>query len=237
MSDETALLSAICADPADDTARLVFADFLQEHGGKVGDAWARFVRAHVRLGTGTETVGDVPIVQRFGKDYWLKLFAERLGFPAGGAVLLEDWERGFPNGLAADYPVVREQWPVLIERVPFRQLRVGGIEDEAVEDLVMWPRLERLTSLDLTIWDGTLVPRTLSERGIAALTNCPALRGLESLRLSFLDVTDRVADLVLHSRYLTGLRNLVLRTDTSHPPPSRSAWDRLDARFGDFVIQ
>ena len=110
MSDEEALLAAICADPADDTARLVFADFLQEQGGKVEAAWAMFVRAHVRLGTGVETAGDVPTVQRLGKDYWLTQFAERLGFPVGSGVALADWERGFPNHLSAEYPVARERW-------------------------------------------------------------------------------------------------------------------------------
>ena len=63
-------------------------------GGKIEAAWALFIRAHVRLVTGTENAGDVPIVQRLCKDYWLKQFAERLGFPPAGAVALEDWQRG-----------------------------------------------------------------------------------------------------------------------------------------------
>ena len=48
--------------------------------------------------------------------------------------------------IPADYTVAKERWAALVERVPFRQLRVGGMEDEAVEDLVTWPRLERLTA-------------------------------------------------------------------------------------------
>ena len=252
MSDEDALLAAICADPADDTARLVFADYLQEHGGKVEAAWAMFIRAHVRLGTGTETAGDVPTVQRLGSDYWLKHFVARLGFPAavrlvssaadpsdlpGSGVTLADWERGFPTALSADYPALRREWAALVDRVPFRRLSVDGIEDEAVEDLVAWPRLERLTALALTTWDGTLVPRTLGARGVAALAGCPALTGLEELSLSFLDVTDRVADLVLRSRSLRGLRHLTLRTSTAHAEPSGAARARLCARFGDFTVQ
>lgn len=256
-STEDALLAAICADPADDTARLVFADFLQEMGGKIEDAWARLIRAHIRLGTGTETAGDVPTVQRLTRDYWLKLFAERFGFPVGGAaalvrsasatewigfpadgeVILSDWQRGFPNALSVEYLVARERWAVLVERVPFCQLSVGGIEDEAIEDLVTWPRLERLTALELTTWDGRLIARTLGERGVAALARCEALGRLESLRLSFLDVTDRVADIVLGARHLHGLRSLVLRTSSAHPEPSERAWFRLCGRFGPTAVQ
>jgi uncharacterized protein (TIGR02996 family) len=234
VSDEDALLAAICAAPEDDTARLAFADYLQEHGGKVEAAWAMFIRAHVRLVTGVETAGDVPVVQRLGKEYWLKQFAGRLGFPPAPGVVLADWERGFPNELSADYPVARERWAALVARVPFQKLRVGGIEDEAIEDLVTWPRLEQVRALDLTTWDSSPIVRTLSQRGVAALADCPALRGLESLSLGFLDVTYRVADLILNSRCLAGLQNLELRT---HEHASPGACRRLSARFGPDVFR
>jgi uncharacterized protein (TIGR02996 family) len=232
VSDEDALLAAICADPADDTVRLAFADFLQERGGAVEGAWAMFIRAHLRLSTGVEAAGDGAIVQRLSKDYWLKQFAKRLGFPTESGVLLEEWERGFPNKLDADYPVAKERWALLVERVPFRQLRLGGMEDEAVEDLVTWPRLERLTALDLNTWDGTLVTRTLSQRGVAALTKCSTLRDLESLEVRFLDVTERVANLFLKSRCLSGLQNLALHT---HEEPDERAAARLTGRWPNSV--
>ena len=38
MTDREALLAAIHADPDDDTARLVYADWLQENGQFVGNA-------------------------------------------------------------------------------------------------------------------------------------------------------------------------------------------------------
>jgi uncharacterized protein (TIGR02996 family) len=234
MSDEAAFLHAICADPADDTARLVFADFLQEQGGNVETAWALFIRAHIRLVAGVETSGDVTTVRRLGNDYWQARFAGQLGAPAGAGVALEEWERGFPNGLAAGYMVLKRDWALLVNRVPFRHLRVGGMEDEAVEDLVAWPRLERLTALHLTTWDGTLVPRALGARAVAALAGCPALAGLKELCLSFPDVTERVADLILKSRYLAELEVLTLRT---HENPSERARERLCARFGECAVQ
>lgn len=234
MSDEDALLAAICADPADDTARLVFADFLQERGGTVEGAWAMFIRAHLRLGTGVEAAGDVDIVQRLSKNYWLTQFAALLGFPVGNGVRLVEWERGFPDSLSVGYPVARERWAALCARIPFRRLNVFGIEDEAIEDLVTWPRLERLTALELSVLDETDIPRTLSQRGVAALASCTALSALESLELRFLDITERVADLIVNSRYLKGLRNLALHT---HNEPEGRAAPQLRTRFGPHAVQ
>lgn len=229
---ESAFLAAICADPADDTARLVFADFLQEQGEPVSTAWATFIRAHVRLVAGTETAGDVPTVRRFVSEYWLTRFTERLGVRPEMGIRLDGWERGFPKHLAADYTVLKREWTGLLDHVPFRHLQVGGIEDEAVEDLVTWPQLEQLESLDLTTRDGSLVPRTLEARGVAAAANCPALAGLESLSLSFLEVTGRVADLIMDSPYLARLRGLALRTGSSHRTIEPKARERLCTRFG-----
>jgi uncharacterized protein (TIGR02996 family) len=46
VNDEAAFLAAIRADPADDTARLVFADWLQENGRS---EWADLIRVQVEL--------------------------------------------------------------------------------------------------------------------------------------------------------------------------------------------
>src|SRR5437660_1230129 len=44
MTDEAALLAAISADPDDDTPRLVYADWLEEHGDEAGRTRAEFIR-------------------------------------------------------------------------------------------------------------------------------------------------------------------------------------------------
>lgn len=46
MTDRAALLAAILANPDDDTVRVVFADYLQEHGD---DARAEFIRVQIEL--------------------------------------------------------------------------------------------------------------------------------------------------------------------------------------------
>lgn len=47
--DEAAFVAAICAAPADDTPRLVFADWLDERGGAMNQARAEFIRSQIEL--------------------------------------------------------------------------------------------------------------------------------------------------------------------------------------------
>jgi uncharacterized protein (TIGR02996 family) len=49
MSDESALLAAILAQPEEDTPRLVYADWLDEHGDAAGRARAEFIRLQIEL--------------------------------------------------------------------------------------------------------------------------------------------------------------------------------------------
>jgi len=52
VNEETALLAAICAQPADDTTRLVYADWLDERGAPGDTERAEFVRVQVELACG-----------------------------------------------------------------------------------------------------------------------------------------------------------------------------------------
>jgi uncharacterized protein (TIGR02996 family) len=49
MNEETAFLRAIQERPDDDTTRLVYADWLEEHGGEAGLAKAKFIRTDCEL--------------------------------------------------------------------------------------------------------------------------------------------------------------------------------------------
>lgn len=46
-NEERGLLASVCADPEDDTARLVYADWLEEHGGR--PERAEFIRVQIAL--------------------------------------------------------------------------------------------------------------------------------------------------------------------------------------------
>jgi uncharacterized protein (TIGR02996 family) len=49
VSDEAALLRAIRAEPDEDTPRLAYADWLDEHGGAAGAARAEFIRLQIQI--------------------------------------------------------------------------------------------------------------------------------------------------------------------------------------------
>lgn len=61
MSDRSAFITAICADPDDDTARLVYADYLEENGEP---ARAEFIRVQCELAKLGEPPRVIPIDSR-----------------------------------------------------------------------------------------------------------------------------------------------------------------------------
>jgi uncharacterized protein (TIGR02996 family) len=65
MSDRAALYAAVCANPDDDTPRLVFADWLQEHGE---EKRAAFIRAEVENHNRQNADTPAATVWRFFKD-------------------------------------------------------------------------------------------------------------------------------------------------------------------------
>src|SRR5262245_43690768 len=88
MSTEAALIAAIAADPAEDTPRLVYADFLEERGSESDTARARFIRAQVELARPAKR-GDGPrrkelraLVEQLHKQYaaaWAEPLFEAAG--------------------------------------------------------------------------------------------------------------------------------------------------------------
>src|SRR5262249_54055324 len=85
MSEETALLKAIIADPDDDTSRLVYADWLDEHDQPNR---AEFIRVQIGLARGTPSGPDYPdLVER-----WEEINARV-------SLRLSDWEPEWPAGV------------------------------------------------------------------------------------------------------------------------------------------
>ncbi|MBN9117954.1 MAG: TIGR02996 domain-containing protein [Planctomycetes bacterium] len=247
--DQSRLLRAILNDPEDDTARLVYADWLDEHDDPTR---AEFVRVQCRLAErmGREAVPGGDPDQR--RDYQLRTqMGERwlAELPPVRGVRWNGFWRGFaavsvvsPTTLVRAAPKVWAAAPVqavtitglnatggralaaseVLERVRVLTLdRYSTRRDGArpLCDLLYSPRVAGLRRLTLTYGIG--------EEGLVAVAESPHLTGLEWLGLGAGATTDAVAEAVLAS---PALRNLRGGSFVSHLLSDR--WrERLKARF------
>ena len=149
MGDREALLRAVCANPDDDTPRLVYADWLDDHGDPDR---AAFIRLQVRVAMLYRSADPraAEPVHREARAVWDRCGeAWRAALPtAGGAV----WPplmffRGFPERLwvptdAALVAAVAD----LLNRVPVQHLEVGRFTgDRRFAGLAELGRLKTLT--------------------------------------------------------------------------------------------
>ena len=111
MRTEQALYQAILDNPADDLPRLVFADWLEEHGGQKGFVRAEFIRDSVRLfpvlprtniGTDGNLFAMLPVEERALANHghglcWHRGFLGQMAKPSGWWLEYGAWAiRQFP---------------------------------------------------------------------------------------------------------------------------------------------
>jgi uncharacterized protein (TIGR02996 family) len=225
-----ALLRAIIEDPEDETLRLVFADWLEEHGE---DDRAEFIRAQIereRLGTPLAAChfGDVRNPARLTaaqKRRRAKLFAReselwkknKKAWQAELPVLSGiDWshpQRGFVEEVTAEnFGAFRRHASRLFDLTPLRALRFGpsdrfsepkDLKADSVIRLAEFPALARLRHLE---FHGS----ALGDRGAVALARSPHAANLVSLEMSMSLIDDAGAEALAGSPYLGNLRGLLL---------------------------
>src|SRR5262245_34688340 len=144
MSDETALLRAIAAHPDEDTPRLAFADWLDEHGKSER---AEFIRGQIELAQLKE---DSPRRRAVAfrcrqlldahEEVWLE--------PRDAFSFDWNWSRGFVETFTTTPPDLETQDAELFEAHPFRRLWVWELEGNA-DGVKLIPKDNHLTALDL----------------------------------------------------------------------------------------
>src|SRR5690349_19107223 len=116
--EQAALLAAIVANPDDDTARLVYADWLQEHGD---EEQAQFIRASIQIEWLEDHEDDAreKLARRIDGQanrnggHWL----EKLGVRPASSV----YDRGMTAGVIYNtFESFREDAPTLFARIPVR---------------------------------------------------------------------------------------------------------------------
>jgi uncharacterized protein (TIGR02996 family) len=125
MNEEDLLLRAVCNDPEDDLARLVYADWLQENGE---ECRAEYIRSQVALYRKYE---KVPHHRRVKEGYYNNLVwgldRSWRGFdrPKGYTIKDEYWERGFLWEVRWDWDYFwsdQERIKQVFSRHPIRRL-------------------------------------------------------------------------------------------------------------------
>jgi uncharacterized protein (TIGR02996 family) len=175
MSDEDALLAAITAHPDDDTPRLVYADWLQEHGHPER---AEFIRAQCRYFRASATQSDYTELRdrcfdaRARAAVWLE--SRVLKVPPGFAYSEGSYpdehllRRGFFYRLRGDWLPASGRAPdEIVDRVcagleelvattTVRALELPDVTAEQLERILAAPGAERLTGLTVgPIWQET----------------------------------------------------------------------------------
>jgi uncharacterized protein (TIGR02996 family) len=190
LSHREAFITAIVADPVDDTLRLVFADWLEEQGDPQGEFIRIQVELHLRsLGSRTPTAcSGVPsevlqarAVELFARhiDAWEKPLRD-LG------PMNITWERGLPVKVALPLAQFLERWPTMRALAPLTRLDLGFNcyhDVEGARHFAASPHLTNLTHL-------RLLGNVIGDVGVLYLAASPHLTNLTHLDLRGNDIGD-----------------------------------------------
>jgi uncharacterized protein (TIGR02996 family) len=225
MTDEAALLAAIAARPDDDTPRLVYADWLDDHG----DAdRAEFIRLQCELAQGGPD--DPAAAER--ADELENRHRTRSWFAGVPTALGMRWEfrRGFPERLEADAKTFLNRFNQLAVVPWLRDLcltRVGFAEARRFVRRDWPPGL-----IELEIEPDIDAEERSDYDALHGLIWCPQLARLRALRLFGNEsLPAATVDALVRSPYSVGLKLLAVPGD-----PEVRVYAPLQARFGDRLV-
>lgn len=208
MSDESAFLAAIIAQPDDDTLRLVYADWLDEQG----DAdRAEFIRLQIRLaGMSWEDPKRDAVYQRTRELFNLHKDAWRAGLPSPvkrGATI-DCFERGFLTKLDANVASLLKVSKRAWAKYPIQSLYPSQASDK-LGALLAIPAMPRISYVSLY---APAHSGSLSKADLKALTTCPNLTGMRTLLISSA-VGDALATALAKCPSLRGLTRLSINDE------------------------
>jgi uncharacterized protein (TIGR02996 family) len=195
MKQEDAFLRAICDNPDDDTPRLVYADWLDEHGDEARRARAEFIRTQVELARmplvddSVEMGGrrrclrirEAQLLQRHKRE-WLRPFRGTSGLLRGPNVRAQ-FRRGLIERLCLPVARFLKEGKALTAHLPIRALELNLARKNELAALAESPALKHVSELHL--WPPP--PRTTAVR-LTPLAESPHLHHLRDLRLSAMTV-------------------------------------------------
>ena len=238
---DEAFLEDICDHPDEDSTRLIYADWLDDHDD---EARAEFIRVQVerrKLASDDARQNDLQTRE-------LTLLQEheeswRAELPVLEGVNWEDYSGGFVEAVFVNsVEVFLRHASALFAAAPIRRLQIGQIDTLDARILAACHDLSRLTELNL----GN--NPTLGQLGVRALGLSPHLATLRVLLLHNNDLERRAVQHLARSPYLNRLEELYLAGNNLADLDVRRLlegdnWSKLteldlrDNRIGDFGAQ
>src|SRR5262245_43795788 len=142
MADAQGFLDAILADSDDDAVRLVFSDWLEEHGES---ARAEFIRVQIELTRGVSEAARRESLRRRERELLLAHEREWVG-PLHAVVRRATFARGFVERVTVHGHRLKEA-AALFSSAPIRHLILLDMQD--LTAAASLPELRRITTLDL----------------------------------------------------------------------------------------
>jgi len=208
------------ARPADDAPRLVYADWLDEHGEP---AQAAFIRAQIELVRTDPNTDDYDRIAERQYVLWDQLLAELGPVAAGAGLLMSDFRRGLPGTpIHVLVSTFRDYSPRWWPRLPARAVSID-LTSWNVGELVRVQYLTRLRELVLSGDDphGMVIPR---------MGRCHLLHDLRVLDLSQFGLGVEAAEALASSDAFPRLEELRLPYSIR---PTRGIGRLLRRRYGD----
>src|SRR5262249_35656657 len=202
---EAAFLRLILADPAADGPRLIYADWLDEHGDH---ARAEFIRVQCALAGLPADDPRAPALRERGE---VLLEHNRVAWSASLSGLATRWEfrRGFPEFVRLEARTFLARADDLFAAVPVRHVELLDVQGH-LPRLGKCPHLARLTGLTINSSHiGNAVPK--------ALAHAPHLARIARLYLRRNAIGDDGAQALAASPHLAGLTTLDLGENAVGP--------------------
>jgi uncharacterized protein (TIGR02996 family) len=260
MTDHDALLAAIIANPADDTARLVYADWLAENGEADRGEFIRIDIELARTPPGTNDDQRRRVALHTRRDELLKLHRANWLAPFVPHAKEVAFERGFVSSLdisSQTFLKHAERWFAItpLTRVKFSNCIVWDTDQGLYApraEVLASPLLGRLEVIDLSYTQITaasverfaecpnlaslrelvLTSNQLQSAGARILARMHQLKDLESLNLVSNGINDSGARAIAESPHFTGLKELRI----SRNPIRTKTWTALEMRFGSALV-
>jgi uncharacterized protein (TIGR02996 family) len=179
MDQARAFRQAIQDEPDEDAPRLIYADWLEDHGES---AQAEFIRAQVRLASLPENDGNRPALEDLADDLLAQHPLDWVPDAVREHTTRWEFRRGFVEAASLRAGVFIDNGDALFSSAPIRAIHLARVEPADLAVLAQSNHLERLEKLDLTCGPRSLT--RLNDRAVRTLLESPHLTRLCDLRLA-----------------------------------------------------